>query len=850
MFGKISDVNLMNSNFGEPMINGMYSERFKKVLQFSREEAARLGHSYIGTEHLLLGIIREGGGGAVEIMKSARVDPHEIRRTIEDMLDAGETTYFLGHIIMTARANKAIEQSAAEAKSLGAQRIGTEHLLLAMAKEGKSLAAQVLLMFDLTYNDALNLIGHLSSSGGLKDRPGARREPLPSGGKTPALDQFGRDITKLALDNRLDPVIGRLGEIERVAQILCRRRKNNPVLIGEPGVGKTAIVEGLAQRIIAKDVPYLLQGKRVVSLDLTGLVAGTKYRGQFEERIKAVLDEIAGDGETILFIDELHTLVGAGGAEGALDASNILKPMLANGELQCIGATTLEEYRKHIEKDGALERRFQTITVDPPNPEETLDILRGLKRHYEDHHKVTITPEALEAAVRFADRFIQGRYQPDKSIDLIDEAGAMVNLAGYVKPNHLIQLELEIVDLERSKEAAISSQEFERAARLRDKIRNGRLKFEKEEEDWHRAREENRPEVTVSDIARVASRMTGIPITEIGKEDAKRLLDIEVVIGREIVGQDEAIGVISSAIRRSRAGLGNPNRPVGSFLFMGPSGVGKTHMAKVLTRFLFGSEDALVRIDMSEYMEKFSVSRLVGAPPGYVGYDEGGALTEKVRRHPYSVVLFDEVEKAHPEVFGILLQILEDGILTDSFGRRINFKNTIVIMTSNIGTKHIVNSQLGFDSDSNAPDYEDAKRDMLRELKKTMRPELLNRLDHVVVFRPLSLDEIEKIVDLEIAEVNARIKHKEMRIELSDESLHWIAKKGFDPNMGARPLKKAIQKYIEDPLSSQLVGGDMPWESVIFVDLAEDDDFLIFRAVKPDKGAEKDETEPAESVES
>jgi ATP-dependent Clp protease ATP-binding subunit ClpC len=522
--------------------------------------------------------------------------------------------------------------------------------------------------------------------------------------------------------------------------------------------------------------------------------------------------------------------------------------MLANGELQCIGATTLEEYRKHIEKDGALERRFQTITVDPPNPEETLDILRGLKRHYEDHHKVKITPDALEASVRYADRFIQGRFQPDKSIDLIDEAGAMVNLAGYVKPRHLIELELDIAELERQKEAAISGQEFERAARLRDKIRTARIRFEKEEEEWHKAREQNRPEVTVDDIARVASKMTGIPISEIGKEDAKRLLEIEKVIGREIIGQDEAIGVISAAIRRSRAGLGNPNRPVGSFLFMGPSGVGKTHLAKVLTQFLFGSEDALIRVDMSEYMEKFSISRLVGAPPGYVGYDEGGALTEQVRRHPYSVVLFDEIEKAHPEVFGILLQILEDGVLTDSFGRRVNFKNTLIIMTSNIGTKHLITKQLGFDSVEAKPDYEDSKRDMITELKKSMRPELLNRIDHVVVFRPLELHDIEKIVDLEIAEVNKRVKHKNMSLDLSAESRRWLADKGFDPNMGARPLKKAIQKYLEDPLSAQLVAGDIPWDSVIFVDLDTESDSLIFRPIIPMKPSEEDETQTPESV--
>jgi len=831
------------------MIDGMYSERFKKVLQFAREEAARLGHSYIGTEHLLLGVIRDGRGGAVELMKAARVDPQDIRRTIEDMLDVSDTTYFLGHIIMTARANKAIEQSAVEARSLGANHIGTEHLLLAMIKEGKSLAAQVLLMYDLSYTEALHLLSQLDTSG-VRERRGSKRGH--SSGKTPSLDHFGRDITKLAKEGQLDPVIGRDSEIERLAQVLCRRRKNNPVLIGEPGVGKTAIVEGLAQKVVAKEVPYLLQNKRVVSLDLTGLVAGTKYRGQFEERIKAVLDEITGSDDTILFIDEMHTIVGAGGAEGALDASNILKPMLANGELQCIGATTLEEYRKYIEKDGALERRFQPVTVDPPSSAETIKILCGLKKRYEDHHKIHITTEAMEAAVRYSDRFIQGRYQPDKAIDLIDESGAMVNLAGYVKPQYLINLELEIAELERAKEAAISSQEFERAARLRDEIRGAKMKFDKEEDDWHKAREENRPEVTAADVAKVASRMTGIPISEIGKDDAKRLLNIEQAIGRELIGQEEAIDVVSAAIRRSRAGLGNPNRPVGSFMFLGPSGVGKTHMAHVLTRFLFGSDDALVRVDMSEYMEKFSVSRLVGAPPGYVVYDDGGTLTEKVRRHPYSVVLFDEIEKAHPEVFGILLQILEDGILTDSFGRRVNFKNTVVIMTSNIGTKHLISSQLGFDTDDEKLDFDAVERDIIRELKKTMRPELLNRMDHIVVFRPLSLEHIQRIVDLEIADVNRRVKHKDLVLDLDDDSREWLAEKGFDRNMGARPLKKAIQKYLEDPLSAKLVEGEIPWNSVIQVKVNKEADSLLFKAIRSVVEEPKpipEEIEPSEATE-
>ena len=818
------------------MISGPYSDRFKKVLQFSREEAARLGHSYIGTEHLLLGIIREGDGSAVNIIRLARVDPMDIRKTIEDMLDAGESTYFLGHIIMTARANKAIEQSAVESRNMNFQRIGTEHLLLAMLKEGKSLAAQVLMMYDISYSEALHIIGE-SNSGGLKDRPGK-----DVSGKTPSLDHFGRDVTELAVNGRLDPVIGREEEIERLAQILCRRKKNNPVLIGEPGVGKTAIVEGLAQRIVSKEVPYLLQSKRIVSLDLAGLVAGTKYRGQFEERIKAVLDEIVGDSEIILFIDEIHTIVGAGGAEGALDASNILKPMLANGELQCVGATTLEEYRKYIEKDGALERRFQSVTVDPPASKETIEILLGLRKRYEDHHKVKITDEAVESSVRYSDRFVQGRYQPDKSIDLIDEAGAMVNLSGYVKPEFLINLELEIAEVERAKEAAIASQEFERAAKLRDEIREMKTRFNKEEDNWHRQREENRPTVTTADIAKVASRMTGIPIAEIGKDDAKRLINMEKSLGMELIGQEEAIDAVASAIRRSRAGLGNPDRPVGSFLFMGPSGVGKTHMARILTRFLFGTDEALIRVDMSEYMEKFSISRLVGAPPGYVGYDEGGALTESVRRHPYSVVLFDEIEKAHPEIFGILLQVLDDGILTDSFGRRISFKNTVVIMTSNIGTKHLIASQLGFDVKENQVDAKAMERDMLRELKSSMRPEFLNRIDKVVVFKPLDLEAIEKVVSLEIADVNRRVRHKNLVLDVKKNAREFLAKKGYDPNLGARPLKKAIQQYIEDPLSTKIVEGIIPWNSVVQIDVAENSTELTFKAVQTELPTEEAES--------
>ena len=820
-------------------MNGMYSEKFKRVLQNAREEAARLGHSYIGTEHLMLGIIREGKCTAIDMILAAKIDIEEIKRTIEEMLEVSESTYFLGHIIMTARANKVIEQSVNESKLTGSPKIGTEHLLLSMLREGKNVAAQVLQMFELGYPEAKKMLDKLSSN--TADTAAGGKNETDS--TTPSLDSFSRDITEKARNNELDPVIGRKREIERLTQILSRRRKNNPVLLGEPGVGKTAIVEGLAQRIIEKNVPYLLQNKRVVSLDLAALVAGTKYRGQFEERLKAVLDEIEKQKDIIVFIDELHTIIGAGGAEGSLDASNIVKPMLANGELQCIGATTLEEYRKHIEKDGALERRFQSILVDPPTDEQTISILRGIRHLYEDHHKVRISDKAVETSVRLSQRFISERFLPDKAIDLLDEAGAMVNLAGYVKPKALIELEIEIAEKEVAKEAAISDQEFELAAELRDSVRHLKIEMREREKLWQKKRDKERPNVDVADIAKVISRITGIPLSELEKEDAVRLIQMEAEIGKELVGQEQAVKAIASAIRRSRAGFANPNRPTGSFLFLGPSGVGKTELARVLTRFLFGTEDALIRIDMSEYMEKFSVSRLLGAPPGYVGFDEGGTLTDAVRRKPYSVVLFDEIEKGHPDIAHILLQLLDDGILTDSYGNKINFKNTIVIITSNIGTKDFDVKKLGFSKPEDI-DFENAKNDILKELKRTLRPELLNRIDQTIVFEPLTLESIASIVNIQIAKLNNQLRHKGLHIVLTPEAKRWISKKGYKPSMGARPLKQAIMQHIENPLAEKFINGGIPFDSTVIVDADKEQGALEFRIKPNEKKAQEAEEVP------
>ncbi|MBN2541948.1 ATP-dependent Clp protease ATP-binding subunit [bacterium] len=809
-------------------MNGAYSPNFKRVLQHAREEAARLGHNYIGTEHLLLGIIAERDSKAAELMEEFGVNLISIKDTIEEMLDIGEIhTYFPGHIIMTTRANKAIEQASIEARNLNSKKIGTEHLLLAMLKESKSLAAQVLFMYNITYEDAFQeLEGMTASKKGKPDQESSKYGK--KGKRVPMLRHFGRNLTELATKGELDPVIGRKQEIERMEQILTRRKKNNPVLMGEPGVGKTAIVEGLAQRIADKKVSYLLQDKQVIALDLTGLVAGTKYRGQFEERIKAIMNEITKDRNIVVFIDEIHTIVGAGGAEGALDASNIFKPALANGEMQCIGATTMAEYRKYIEKDGALERRFQTIIVDPPIFQDTIKILRGLRKRYEEHHSVEITDEAIESAVTLSDRYIPEHFQPDKAIDLIDEAGAMVHLAEYVKPIQLIEIERELALKDKEKKDAIKSQKFELAAGVRDDIKKLSSSLEEAEAEWEKEINEHKPKVKREHVVKVVSKITGIPLKELNKDDATRLLEMEKHLSSDLVGQEEAIRVLSQTIRRSKAGISNPRKPIGTFLFLGPTGVGKTEMARVLTRYLFGNEDALVKIDMSEYMEKFSTSRLIGAPPGYVGYEEGGQLTEPVRRHPYSIVLFDEIEKAHPEVYNLLLQILEDGVLTDSFGRKVNFRNTIVIMTSNIGTKQSQAVKMGFSESDSGTEFSELETSLKNEVKRVMQPELLNRIDKVIVFKPLGLQEITKIVDIQIKEVNERISHKNVVLELTPEAQTWIAKKGFDANLGARPLRRTIQEYIENVLSEKLLTGDIPWERLVVVDHDKEKKRLTF----------------------
>jgi ATP-dependent Clp protease ATP-binding subunit ClpC len=772
-------------------MNGMYTERVKRVLQLAREESARLHHNYVGTEHLLLGILREGSGVAASILINLSLGLDEIRQTVEESLSASSGALTIGQIPLTPRAKRALEHASQEARALNSKYVGTEHLLLSLLADDKGMAAQVLHGFDVTYDDVKEELGKIMSG----ESEGEART------KTPALDHFGRDLTELVRQDELDPIIGRDKEIERVSQILSRRKKNNPVLIGEPGVGKTAIVEGLAQRIVEKKVPYVLQGKRVVALDLAAIVAGTKYRGQFEERLRAVINEIKKAKSVIIFIDELHTIVGAGGAEGSLDASNIFKPALARGELQCIGATTLDEYRKYIEKDGALERRFQTILVDPPTKEETIEILMGLRKRYEEHHRVKISDEAIRAAATLSDRYITDRYLPDKALDVIDEAGSRVHLASCGESKDEMELESQIEGINEEKRLCINRQEFEKAAGLRDVLA-------KLEEKLERSRQEKSVKLDEEDVAQVISRMTGIPVFKLEEKESAKLLRMENGLNKRIIGQDEAISAIARAIRRSRAGLHDPSRPIGSFIFLGPTGVGKTELARVLADFLFEDKEALIRLDMSEYMEKFNVSRLVGAPPGYVGYQEGGQLTEKVRRKPYSVVLFDEIEKAHPDVFNILLQILDEGQLTDSFGRRVDFKNTVVIMTSNIGTREVGKGKgMGFQKDGQLSNFEQIKARIMDALKKTFNPEFLNRIDETVIFRPLGKAEILKIIDILLVEIGERVAERGMSVTLTREAKDLLAEKGFDPIFGARPLRRALQRYFEDPLSDEVLRG-------------------------------------------
>ena len=785
-----------------------FTERARRSIVLAQEEAQRLGNNYIGTEHILLGIISEGESLAAKVLETLGVNLAKVRQEVEAIVGRGGQTV-QQEMVFTPRAKRVIELAFEEARQLNHNYIGTEHLLLGLIREGEGVAARVLTNLGV---DPAKVRVQTTSLLGAEGQP-----PAPKGkSKTPTLDAYGRDLTALARDNKLDPVIGRANEIERVIQILSRRTKNNPALIGEPGVGKTAIAEGLAQRVIKNEIPEPLKDRRVITLDLAGLVAGTKYRGEFEERMKRVMDEIRGAaGEIILFIDELHTLVGAGAAEGAIDASNIIKPALARGELQCIGATTLNEFRKHIEKDSALERRFQPIMVGEPSIEETIEILKGLRDRYEAHHKVQITDEALAAAAKLSDRYISDRFLPDKAVDLIDEASSRVRLQATLPPQEIRDIEVEIRKVKSEKESVVKSQEFEKAAAIRDREEKLRLEKQRLETEWNEKKTQSTTpiKVTEEDIAHIVSSWTKIPVSKLAQAETAKLLSMEASLHKRVVGQDPAISVVTRAIRRSRAGLKNPKRPIGSFLFLGPTGVGKTEVARSVAEFLFDDAEAMIRIDMSEYMEKYAVSRLVGAPPGYVGYEEGGQLTEAVRRRPYCVILLDEIEKAHPDVFNLLLQVLEDGRLTDSQGRVVDFKNSVIIMTSNVGATGMqIGTEIGFrpQKDSGQTDqqaYERMKNKVLEEVKHTFRPEFLNRLDEVVVFHQLSRPEIEAIVGLELEKVMREVRAQEMFLEVTEEAKALLAKKGWDPQFGARPLRRAIQREVEDELAEEMLRG-------------------------------------------
>ncbi len=832
-----------------------FTDRARKVMALANQEAQRFNHEYIGTEHVLLGLIKEGSGVAANVLRNLEIDLKKVRIEVEKHVQSGPDTVAMGKLPYTPKAKKVIELAFEEARSLGHNYVGTEHLLLGLLREQEGVAARVLMnlgvKLDEVREEVLNLLGAAQESdqaqppaGGF---PGAE-EGEKGKSKTPALDSFGRDLTRQATNRELDPVIGRVQEIERVIQVLCRRTKNNPVLLGEAGVGKTAIVEGLAQAIVDKNVPELLREKRIVILDLAMMVAGTKYRGQFEERIKAVMNEVRRAKNVILFIDELHTIVGAGGAEGAIDASNVLKPSLSRGEIQCIGATTLDEYRKYIEKDGALERRFQTIMVDPPTKDETVKILKGLRDRYEAHHRVRYTDEALEGAVELSSRYIAGRCLPDKAIDVIDESGARVRLRNMTKPPDLKELEARIESLNSDKEEAVTGQDFERAASLRDEADKLRQSLEAIQQEWATKSGEIEGIVDEEVIAEVVSSMTGIPLTRLESEEAAKLLKMEDELHKVVVSQDEAVHAIAKAVRRSRSGLKDPKRPMGSFIFIGPSGVGKTHLARALAKFMFGEEDALIQIDMSEYMEKHNVSRLIGAPPGYVGYEEGGQLTEKIRRRPYSVVLLDEIEKAHHDVFNMLLQIMEEGRLTDSFGRHVDFRNTILIMTSNIGAEVIKNqTALGFRSTDEAMTYQKMKERLLQEIEKHFRPEFLNRLDDVIVFRSLTKEDLKTIIDYEMAHVKERLEDRGLKLELDEAAREFIIDKGFNTQYGARPLKRTIERLIEDPLSEEILRGAFKGVEKIIVRLRED--HLYFDTVAKPPAAPAAEPAPTAKTE-
>ncbi len=812
-------------------MDGNFSDRLQDVIRLSREEALRLGHDYIGTEHLLLGIIREGQGVAVRILRNLDCDLMKLKKAIEDTVRTSGGTLTIGNIPLTKQAEKVLKITQIESKIYKADVIGTEHLLLSLLRDEDNIATQILQQFNVTYDNARSELNAMLSSKNPKETGG--QVPAPDKKvertKTPVLDNFGRDLTKLAIEDKLDPVVGREKEIERVAQILSRRKKNNPVLIGEPGVGKTAIAEGLALRIVQKKVPRILQDKRVVTLDLAGLVAGTKYRGQFEERMKALMNELEKASEVILFIDELHTIVGAGGASGSLDASNMFKPALARGDIQCIGATTLDEYRKYIETDGALDRRFQKVMVEPPSYEETIMILDNIKFKYEQHHHVKYSKDAIESSVKLSNRYITDRHLPDKAIDVLDEAGSRVHMGNFEVPQDVLDLETDIEKVRLEKAQVVKKQDYEEAARLRDKERNLQSDLEIAKREWEARTKDIIYDVNEEDIATVVAMMTGIPVNRVAQTESEKLLRMAESIKEQIVGQDEAVEKLSKAIRRTRAGLKNANRPIGSFVFLGPTGVGKTELCKVLARYLFDSENALIRIDMSEYMEKFSLSRLVGAPPGYVGYEEGGQLTEKVRRRPYSVVLFDEIEKAHPDIFSILLQVLDDGVLTDSFGRRVDFKNTIIIMTSNIGTRDIKDiGSFGFSGESLADKYSSLKSTVEDAMRKLFNPEFLNRIDETIVFRNLERADILKIIDIELKELLKNIRENKMHLELEQSAKDFLVDKGFDQKFGARPLRRSIQKYVEDPLAEEILRGSFKDGAKIVAKHPENAEELIF----------------------
>ncbi|MFN9984593.1 MAG: ATP-dependent Clp protease ATP-binding subunit [Pirellula sp.] len=838
-----------------------FTDRARKVMQLANQEAQRFNHEYIGTEHILLGLVKEGSGVAANVLKNLDIDLRKIRLEVEKLVQSGPEMVTIGKLPQTPRAKKVIEYSMEEARNLNHNYVGTEHILLGLLREQEGVAAQVLMNLGMKLEDVreevLNLLGH-----GMESSDGERGGREPSGGaasgdaatssksgksKTPALDSFGRDLTELARQGKLDPVIGREREIERATQVLCRRTKNNPVLLGEAGVGKTAIIEGFAQRVVNGEVPEILADKRIVVLDLAMMVAGTKYRGQFEERIKAVMNEVRRARNTILFIDELHTLVGAGGAEGAIDAANVLKPALARGEIQCIGATTLDESRKYIEKDNALARRFQEIIVEPTSKNETIQILKGLKERYEEHHRVQITDDAIVAAVEMSERYITARCLPDKAIDVIDEAGARVRLRTMTKPPDLKDIDEDVERLNKEKEDAVANQDFEKAAALRDQADKLRRKKEQITRDWREKSREADGVVDEEVIAEVVSKMTGIPLTRLSTEDSLRLMNMESELHKRVVSQEQAVAAVAKAVRRSRSGLKDPKRPTGCFVFAGPTGVGKTLLAKALAESLFGDPDALIHIDMSEYMEKHNVSRLIGAPPGYVGYEEGGQLTEKIRRRPYAVVLLDEIEKAHPDVFNMLLQVMEEGRLTDSFGRNVDFRNTILILTTNAGAEAIKNeSAFGFQKPNDDASYESMKARVMDQIERVFRPEFLNRLDDVIIFRHLNKEDLKKVIDFELAKVRERLRERGFEIELTEESKEFIIKQGSNLDYGARPLRRAIEQRIEDPLSEELLRGAFEGKNTIVVDVFKDAEGKVTRL--DFKGESREGGAPSEPV--